>query len=225
MESITGFLIDSIRTLFERWGYWVVFFGILLENTLFLGIFVPGVFVLLLAGLSAQQGLIDVRLAVLVAIAGTSIGDTISYLAGRFGWRRALRRAEQLPMMGTVRSALLRRTGLFVLAYHFLGYTRVVGPVTAGALRLPFRRWYLLDALGAMIWVVVYTLGGYGLGELGISLDSANENVKRIDRLFLIAIPVVVGIFLLVKMRAKHELERSDALPVVDEEPEHIHKP
>jgi len=225
MESITGFLIDSIRTLFERWGYWVVFFGILLENTLFLGIFVPGVFVLLLAGLSAQQGLIDLRLAVLVAIAGTSMGDTISYLAGRFGWRRALRRAEQLPMMGTVRSALLRRTGLFVLAYHFLGYTRVVGPVTAGALRLPFRRWYLLDALGAVIWVVVYTLGGYGLGELGISLDSANDNVKRVDRFFLIAVPVVAVIFLLVRMRAKRALERSDPVPVADEEPEHSHKP
>ena len=185
MEQITELVIETIRTLFGRWGYLVVFFGIMLENLLFLGLVVPGVFVLLLAGLSAHEGLIDPRLALLYALLGASIGDTASYAAGRFGWRRALRRAEHLPFMGSVRLALLRRTGLFVLAYHFLGYTRVLGPVTAGALRLPFRRWYLLD-LGAGIWVGAYLGAGYLLGVLGISLSTADENVHRLDRLLLV---------------------------------------
>src|SRR5579884_1164195 len=101
MDRITEFLIDAIRTLFERWGYLVVFLGILMENTLFLGLFIPGVFVLLLAGIGAADGILDLRLAFLLAVAGTSLGDTISYLAGRFGWRRALRRAEQIPLMGS----------------------------------------------------------------------------------------------------------------------------
>ncbi len=183
MEQLTELLIEIIRNLFGRWGYLVVFFGTMFENMLFLGLVIPGVFILLLAGLTAHEGLIDPRLALLCALLGTSIGDTASYAAGRFGWRRALRRAEQLPFMGSVRSALLRRTGLFVLAYHFLGYTRVLGPVTAGALRLPFRRWYLLDLLGAAVWVGAYLGAGYLLGVLGISLSTADENVHRLDRL------------------------------------------
>ncbi len=186
MEQLTELLIEIIRNLFGRWGYLVVFFGTMFENMLFLGLVIPGVFILLLAGLSAHEGLIDPRLALLCALLGTSIGDTASYAAGRFGWRRALRRAEQLPFMGSVRSALLRRTGLFVLAYHFLGYTRVLGPVTAGALRLPFRRWYLLDLLGAAVWVGAYLGAGYLLGVLGISLSTADENVHRLDRLLLV---------------------------------------
>lgn len=219
MERITEFLIELIRTLFERWGYLVIFLGTFLENTLFLGLFVPGVFVLLLAGLSAHDGLVDLRLALLMAVLGTSLGDTISYLAGRFGWRRALRRAEQLPFMSTVRSALLRRTGLFVLAYHFLGYTRVVGPVTAGALRIPFRRWYLLDALGAVVWVTVYTLGGYGLGRLGISLDTADSNARQLDRLFLVFGAAALIGFAVLRLRRRRQAAAPEPADVPDEEP------
>jgi membrane protein DedA with SNARE-associated domain len=103
--------------------------------------------------------------------------------------------------MGSVRSALLRRTGLFVLAYHFLGYTRVLGPVTAGALRLPFRRWYLLDLVGAAVWVSVYLAAGYLLGVLGISLSTADENVHRLDRLLLVL--AIGGITTLLIVRAR----------------------
>lgn len=226
MDRLTEFLIELIRTLFERWGYLVVFLGTFLENTMFLGLFVPGVFILLLAGLSAHDGLIDLRLALLVALVGTSLGDTVSYLAGRFGWRRALRRAEQLPFMDTVRSALLRRTGLFVLAYHFLGYTRVVGPVTAGALRLPLRRWYILDALGAAVWVATYTLAGYGIGILGISLDTADENVRRLDRVLLVLGVVTVITLLVFRARAaRRRRGQRQPVDVADEEPTSSRRP
>lgn len=211
MEQVTELVIEIIRNLFGRWGYFVVFFGTMFENLLFLGLVVPGVFVLLLAGLSAHEGLLDLRLALLCALLGTSIGDTASYAAGRFGWRRALRRTEQLPFMGSVRSALLRRTGLFVLAYHFLGYTRVLGPVTAGALHLPFRRWYLLDLMGAAVWVSVYLAAGYLLGVLGISLSTADENVHRLDRLLLVL--AIGGITTLLIVRARLRRRAARLLP------------
>ncbi len=202
MSHITEFLVEIIRELFGRFGYLVVFFGTMLENLLFLGIVVPGAFVLLLAGISAYAGLIDLKLAIVVAIAGTSIGDTASYAAGRFGWRRAMRQAEQLPFMGSVRSALLRRTGLFVLGYHFLGYTRVLGPVTSGALRLPFRRWYLLDLIGASLWSTAYTVGGYLLGAAGISLETADGNIQKLDRLLIVLGVGGAALVLAVKWRA-----------------------
>ena len=215
MSQVTQFLIELIQTLFERYGYPVVFFGTFLENALFLGLFVPGVFVLLLAGLAARDGLIDVRIAMAVAILGTSMGDTISYIAGRVGWRRALDRAEQLPFMGTVRSALLRRTGLFVLAYHFLGYTRLLGPVTAGALRIPFRRWYFLDALGATAWVAVFMLAGYALGGV-ISLETLNENVKVVDRILLVGAIITISVVVALRLRAERR-RRAAAQSTADE--------
>jgi membrane-associated protein len=203
MDHLTSLLIDLIRTLFERWGYLVVFLGTMAENMLFLGLFIPGVFVLLLAGLSAEQGLIDIRLALVLAVLGTSIGDTVSYLAGRFGWRRMLARAEKLPFMGTVQNTLQQRTGIFVLSYHFLGYTRVLGPMMSGVSRIPFRRWYLTDLFGAIVWVSVYMLGGYALGSFGISLESANNHVQTLDWILIGLAAVGVAAFFLIRIRAR----------------------
>src|SRR4051794_39309322 len=68
---------DSVRSLFDSYGYWVVFFGTLCENVLFLGLLIPGVLVILLAGLSAHEGSLSLHWAFLFGIAGTIIGDTI----------------------------------------------------------------------------------------------------------------------------------------------------
>src|SRR6266508_1944975 len=76
------------RELFEDYGYLVGFLGTALENTLFLGLFIPGIFILILAGLSAENGLINLPLTFAIAVIGTSLGDTISYIGGRFGWKR-----------------------------------------------------------------------------------------------------------------------------------------
>lgn len=203
LSRLTAYLVNLLRTLFERWGYWVVFLGPCLENLVFLGAVVPGVFVLLLAGFGAHDNLIDLRLAVPLAALGTSLGDTASYAMGRFGWRRALAHTEQLPMISSVRSAFLRRTGLFVLSYHFLGYTRMLGPITAGALRIPFKRWWLLDALGATLWVTVYMVGGYVVADVfNISLDTADENMKKFERLMLILVVITIGSFAIVRARS-----------------------
>jgi membrane protein DedA with SNARE-associated domain len=221
IDRFNQFLLELIHSLFGRFGYLVVFLGTCLENLLFLGVLVPGVVVLLLAGWFASDGLIDLRLAIVVAALGTSLGDTASYLAGRFGWRGALARAEQMPLMGTVRSTFMRRTGLFVLSYHFLGYTRLLGPLTAGALRIPFRRWWVLDALGAIVWVTVYILVGYTVGRLGVSFETAKANVEKLDRIFLVVAIVGVTTFLLVRSRSRGRvMETTDEAPDITGLPE-----
>lgn len=219
LDRFNLFLLELVQTLFGRWGYLVIFLGTCLENMMFLGLVVPGVVVLLLAGWFAGSGLLDVRLALGVAILGTSLGDTVSYLAGRFGWRKALARAEQMPFMGTVRSTFMRRTGLFVLSYHFLGYTRLLGPLTAGALRLPFRRWWVLDALGAALWTTTYVMIGYIVGRLGISFETAKENVELLDRILLVVVIVALTAFLLLRSRV-HTLARAAPAASNEETPE-----
>jgi len=83
-------LTHGIRDLFDSYGYWVIFLGMLFENTLFLGLVVPGVLLLLLAGISAGNGELSPYLAFLLALTATILGDTTSYLMGRFGWSRVV---------------------------------------------------------------------------------------------------------------------------------------
>lgn len=196
-ESVT-----LTRDLFQDYGYLVIFLGTCLENMLFLGLLVPGIFVILLAGISAHDGLVSYPLAFVIGVVGTSLGDTGSYLAGRFGWKRALAHTEKMIWMGEMRSALVRRPALFVLSYHFMGYTRLVGPITAGALHIPFRKWWLLDFLGAVLWVGVYLTAGYLFGRAGFSLDAAEDNMRNLEWLFAGLAVAAIVLTLVMKRRA-----------------------
>jgi membrane protein DedA with SNARE-associated domain len=190
------------RDLFEQYGYFVVFLGTCLENMLFLGLFIPGIFVLLLAGISAENGLISFPLAFVIGVIGTSLGDTVSYFGGRFGWKRALDHARKVPWMDTIRVALVRHPAIFVLGYHFMGYTRLVGPLTAGALRLPFARWWVLDFIGAVLWVGTYLSLGYLFGMLGFELDEAEDNVRRLEWLLIGVALVAIGFWVVMRRRS-----------------------
>jgi membrane protein DedA with SNARE-associated domain len=182
---------DAARSLFEDYGYWVVFFGTLFENTLLIGLIVPGALVIILAGLSAHDGTISPFLAVPLGILGTVIGDTISYCLGRFGWTRFGRGQMIREFEEKVREPILRRGATFVLIYHFAGYTRVVGPAAAGFLKMPYRRWAPADYAGASLWVTAYLGIGYLLGVAGLTLDSTDRWFRVVEWGLLI----VVGIW------------------------------
>ena len=74
--SLLRWAADAVQSLFEDYGYWVVFFGTLCENTLLVGLIVPGALVVLLAGLAAHDGTISWPQAIVLGIVGTIIGDT-----------------------------------------------------------------------------------------------------------------------------------------------------
>jgi membrane protein DedA with SNARE-associated domain len=194
-SSLVRWGAEAAHSLFEDYGYWVVFFGTLCENTLLVGLIVPGALVVILAGLAAEEGSISAPLAVAIAWAGTVLGDTISYCMGRFGWSKF----GHLPMFKDVnlkvREPLLKRGALFVLVYHFAGYTRVVGPTAAGFLKMPYYQWAPADYGGALLWVGAYMGIGYGLGALGFSLEST-DGWFRVVEWGLLVLVMIWGYYL-----------------------------
>lgn len=179
--SVLESAADSIRDLFESYGYWVIFLGTLFENTLLLGLVIPGLIVVLLAGINAEDGLMDPFYAAALGILGTIMGDTISYLMGRLGWARFGQGQSMRTFSDKVRGPLMRRGALFVMVYHFAGYTRVVGPAAAGLLRMPYRKWAPADHFGAALWVSSFLAVGYGLGAAGITLDSTDKYFRYVE--------------------------------------------
>ena len=180
-SSLLRWAADSVHSLFEDYGYWVVFFGTFAENTLFLGLLIPGSVVVILAGIAAQDGAMSFPLAAVIGWVGTVIGDTISYFMGRYGWTRFARSGSVREFTEKVREPILRKGAMFVLLYHFAGYTRVVGPAGAGLLRMPYRQWAPADYTGAGLWIVSYMGIGYALGLAGVSLDSTNEYFRYVE--------------------------------------------
>jgi membrane protein DedA with SNARE-associated domain len=213
--SLLRWAADTVRSLFEDYGYWVVFFGTLFENTLLLGLIIPGAVVVLLAGLAAHDGTISWPEAIGLGIAGTIIGDTISYFLGRYGWSRFGHTKFLQELFEKAREPLLRRGAWFILLYHFAGYTRIIGPTAAGLLRMPYRRWAPIDYGGAVLWILGYFGAGYALGVLGLTLDSTDKYFRYLE--WIILALVSVWVYFLIK---RHEQEIMERLGLADAKPE-----
>ncbi len=180
------------KDLFESYGYPTVFLAPLLENTIFLGALVPGTVVMMLAGLGAHDGLIDLWPAIPLGIAGAWIGDTISYGMGRYGWQRLGPESRLVRWAESMREPLLENSTWLVLMYHFFGYSRVIGPAASGFIRMPFARWVVLDYAGSALWVVVYMMGGYLLGVFGLSLDDTEGNVRGFEIILFVLFVIAI---------------------------------
>jgi membrane-associated protein len=168
-----------LADLFRDFGTPIVFLAALAEATVGLGVVVPGVVLIFLAGAYAAEEGQSIPLMLAVAAAGTMLGDTISYAAGRFGSARlggtrvgpALRYGEAV-----VRDALERgRLRWLIPFYHLNSVTRAVGPFGAGAVRLPLRIWLPLDYAGAVVANTAWMGAGALLGRAVLTPDGSLE--------------------------------------------------
>ena len=193
-QRLSEWILERLERLFAEYGYYVVFIGVLLENSMFLGLLVPGAIILILAGLAAENGAINIGLVLALAILATIIGDTISYFVGRLGWTRGLERTSMGDMIEKVRGPMESNSTWLILVYHLAGYSRVVGPAAAGVFRIPYRRWAPLDYLGGTIWVLLYAMIGVALGWMGLEFGDTKRMVQILEFVFFGVFAAIVAV-------------------------------
>ena len=162
-------LNDLILRL-DNWGYVIVFLIVLLECQAFLGFFMPGESIVMVAGFLAGQDVLDIRALIVVVSVAAILGDSIGYEFGRRLGRDWLRRhgekfwlrPERLDRMDAF---FTRYGGLSVLFAHFLHVGRALMPFFAGAARLPYLRFLSFNAIGCILWATIYSLLGYLFGQ------------------------------------------------------------
>ncbi len=163
-------LIDPEKLLREG-GFYVVVFVIFAETGLFFGFFLPGDYLLFLAGMFVATGKLDVNIYVLIAglMAAAILGNFTGYWFGRktgpvlyqrkdsfFFKKKFLKAAE----------AYYNKQGAFALIMgRFVPIVRTFAPIIAGVVKLDFRKFALYNVLGAIIWIASLTLLGYFLGK------------------------------------------------------------
>ena len=147
----------DLAQLIESWGYPVVFLGTLLE----------GETVLLLAGLAAQAGYLELQWVIVTAWAGAVTGEQIWFFVGRRHGEGLLRRYPILKSKAQRMSALLTRYHLpVILSLRFLYGLRTVGPIALGMSRVPWARFTALDFAAAVVWAVAVASAGYAFAQV-----------------------------------------------------------
>ncbi|MFZ1062185.1 MAG: DedA family protein [Acidimicrobiales bacterium] len=186
--SIVSFVLDKIQSLPSGLVYVVVALLVFGEAALFIGFVLPGETSVIVAGVVASQGRVNiVALCVLVVVAAI-LGDTVGYFVGqRWGSRLLEVRLVQRRRDDVDRAieGLRQRGPLYVFLGRFTAFLRAVMPGLAGLSRMQYRRFLVANAAGAVAWGVAYSLLGYFAG-------SALTKVERFANWFGVAVLVVL---------------------------------
>jgi membrane protein DedA with SNARE-associated domain len=166
--------VEDALDLFTKWyadyGYWVLFFGVMLENA---GIPVPGETAVLVAGFLASPvggGRFNLVLVMLLTFVAAVIGDNIGFWLGRRFARARLQQGKRFLLL-TPRSLQLTeryfdRFGLWTIFFaRFVTGIRVIGAMAAGTAGMKWPRFLLANAGGAAVWAITISLLGYFFGH------------------------------------------------------------
>jgi membrane protein DedA with SNARE-associated domain len=157
--------MTDIASLIARHGYGLVFVLVLAESV---GLPVPAALALVAAGAAIGSHVLRAPLVLVVASAGTLLGDILLFFLGRYsGWGLLgfLCRLSANPETCILRSAesFYKRGKLTLVFAKFVPGINTMAPPLAGSMRMRFPQFLRFDVLGAGLYVGTYV----GLGYLG----------------------------------------------------------
>ena len=162
-------IMETLRAAYSTWGYPLVLLGALLENTALLGLVLPGGSLVLLGAIYAQRGAMALPLVLVLGWLGMVLGTSLDYALGRWGLHATLGRTRLMarlePKLAAAQRFLARHGAWALVLAHFISHVRSFVAITAGASRLPYRRFLLYEGIAALAWNLVWVIAGYLVGE------------------------------------------------------------
>jgi len=159
----------------------------------FIGTFLEGETILLLAGILASKGLLSLEWVIISAFMGTLFGDQLFFFIGRQRGNRFLeRRPAWNEKFEKVRIAIRRHFILMVLGFRFLYGLRTVSPFAFGMSRVSVLKFVILNVIGAAVWSVAVGVAGYLFGNAIIYLISEVAHYEIILGIIALAVASIV---------------------------------
>ncbi|HQT45864.1 MAG TPA: DedA family protein [Acidocella sp.] len=138
--------------------------------------FLPGETTLIIAAFDAgATGNLNIVVLIVIAFLGAITGDNFAYLIGhRYGFKLLRRYGHIIGVhekrIKFMQYLFLRYGNPIVFIGRFVLFLRSWESFLAGADAMPYRRFLPVNALASLLWVCVWGLGAYGLGEASTQL-------------------------------------------------------
>jgi len=172
VDALYGLLTGAPAAIQEaiRWGGYAVLFAIVFTETgLLVGLFLPGDSLLVIAGLVAAAGGLNVwalmGLLTIAAVAGDSTGYAIGHRAGPILFRREQSLVFNPRHLVRTRDFYARYGAKTIVIARFVPIIRTFAPVVAGIGQMEYRRFLFYNVAGGLGWVILMTSAGYLLGR------------------------------------------------------------
>ncbi|MEM6253394.1 MAG: DedA family protein [Cyanobacteria bacterium P01_D01_bin.156] len=154
LSTFDIFELETIQTIAHDYGYWAIFFGIMLEN---MGFPLPGETVTLVGGFLAGSEELVYHWVLSSAIAGAVLGDSVGYWIGFYGgWPLLLRLGTLFRIdegaLTNIRDQFSQNADKAVIFGRFVALLRIFAGPLAGIARMPYWKFLLCNLLGASMW-------------------------------------------------------------------------
>jgi undecaprenyl-diphosphatase len=185
----------TFGNLVATYGYVFLFVIVGLES---LGIPLPGETALVTAAALAALGRLDISGVVAAAAAGAIAGDNAGYWIGRKGGLALVRRYGRIVWLDEAR--LQRVRGFFdrhgaktVFIGRFVALLRSWAAALAGVAGMPYGTFTLYNALGGVVWAVVFGSLGYLFGR---NLPRLERYIGQASLAAVLLVALIVGLAL-----------------------------
>ena len=164
--------INVVIQDYGQWTYLILFIIIFCETGLVVTPFLPGDSLLFVAGAFAALGSLNLVWVLVLLSVAAILGDTINYWVGNYIGPRVF----QMENSRIFKKEYLDRTHQFYEKYgpitivigRFVPIIRTFAPFLAGVGSMTYGKFLAYNVVGGILWILLFTLGGYFFGNLPI---------------------------------------------------------
>jgi len=147
------------------------------EAAFFLGFVTPGELAVVIGGILASRGQLEMGPLLGVVVVATIMGNTTGFYLGRRWGAKMLQWAPLVRFVGpSIRRGqdFMQRRGEWAIVLGRVSTpTRIITPFLAGASQMPYRRFLLFDVPASVIWAATFI-------TLGVVLGASWELLKEV---------------------------------------------
>ena len=184
----------TLESFVVTYGYLALLSGALLE----------GETIVLIAGIMAHSGYLQLPWVVGVAFCGAFCADQFFFQVGKRKGKLFLeKRPHWEPRIHKVRNFLVGYQVIAVLSYRFIYGMRTITPIVIGASDFATRRFIVLNLCSTLLWAVAVSSAGYFFGNV---IEVVLNDFRRYELAIMLVIAAVAGGVCL--YRHRHRLKK-----------------
>jgi membrane-associated protein len=181
-------------------GFYFLLIVVFAETGLFFGFFLPGDYLLFMAGLLCSSGRFHISIYTLVlslmaaGILGNFAGYWFGYRTGPALFKKNNSLFFKRHYVEIAEEFYAKHGGMALVLGRFFPIIRTFAPIFAGVVKVDLKKFTIYNCIGSIAWVSTFTLAGFFLGRKYPQLKDYIQYIV-LGLIIVTTIPLIVAFF------------------------------
>ena len=212
-EFFVNVIHGDVRAIVQAVGYVGMVIIIFSETGILIGFFFPGDSLLVVSGIFASQGSLDMLVLNLLLIPAAVIGDSVGYWIGHKAGPKLFNKEQSFffrkDYLIKTHNFYEKYGGITIILARFMPIIRTFAPTVAGIAEMKYWDFFKYNVFGGIGWIISMTSIGYFLGNVIPNVDKHIEYIIAIV-VFISILPAIIK-FISAKIKSKKSEESEGA--------------